>query len=428
MPKPEFNPDDFEDFDDESCEGFSPIDKTEHLNELGEGGIKRLQILMNNQTSINALRTKMEKEIAEIELKYQALFAPLYQRRSELAQGGEVQDSEVPETFMDAPVASKEEFRKDMGKNPLPSFWFHAMRNCDELRAILEFPDTDKDALTHLIDIRSEKIPPVEVEREFELPVGDDEDEDEEEEEEGKKGKKEKKEKKETKKIKRTFIHEGFKLIFQFDDSNPYFPEKVLTKTYHISHADASSSSDIEMEAIECDHPTWNNGKDLTKKLVTKTVKTGKGKKAKTKKVTVEEPQETFFNFFFPPPIPKPEDMDDADEEKIQKIMENQNILQMDLQAAQLILESVIPSAVLFFAGVVGDDDDDDDDDMDFMDGDDDDDEDGDEDDEDEDDDDNDDDDDGDDNADNNADNSAENGGPAPVKIPQETPPECQQQ
>ena len=250
MPKREFDPEELGEFDDDEGEEMEAIDKTEHLGDLGEGGVKRLQVLMNNQHCINDLRSKMEKEIAEIELKYQALFAPFYDRRSKIAAGEELQDADVPEKFMDVPVASKDEFRKSVGTKSLPAFWFHAIRNCDELRGLLNLTDNDKDCLTHLVDIRSEKIPPVEVEREFELPSGDD-DEEEDDDEEGKDKEATNSEKKETRKIKRTFIHEGFKLIFTFDDSNPYFSEKVLTKTYHISHADAAASSDIEMEAIE---------------------------------------------------------------------------------------------------------------------------------------------------------------------------------
>lgn len=122
----------------------------------------------------------------------------------------------------------------------------------------------------------------------------------------------------------------GFVLTFQFAE-NPFFSNTTLTKTYlmeedelfgelvldtskgyvHfsfiINHFDIHISTEIE----------WKAGKNLTVEQIKKKVKAkGKGKPPKT--VTVEEPCESFFNFFSPPVIPE----EDAEEEEPELIDE----------------------------------------------------------------------------------------------------------
>ena len=163
--------------------------------------------------------------------------------------------------------------------------------------------------------------------------------------------------------------------------------------------------------------PTWNEGKNLTRKVVTKTVKSkpkgkGKNKKPVTRKITEEVPCESFFNFFNTTELPK--DVSTLEEEEASE-MEAE--LQMELDVGQTLCEDVIPRAVLYYTGAVCEEDDDDD--MGDFDEDEDDDEDGDDDDDAEDDDEDEDDD------EEEEEGQDKEGAP---KQNQETPEECKQQ
>jgi len=108
---------------------------------------------------------------------------------------------------------------------------------------------------------------------------------------------------------------------------------------------------DPDFDHIEVTKPTWNAGKNLTVKTVTKTVKVkgkgkGKNKKPVTKKVTSEEPCDSFFNFFSTPEVP--EDVSHMDDEEAADI---EQAIQMELTLGQTICEDVVPRAVLWYTG-----------------------------------------------------------------------------
>ncbi|KAF9662430.1 hypothetical protein SADUNF_Sadunf18G0052500 [Salix dunnii] len=126
----------------------------------------------------------------------------------------------------------------------------------------------------------------------------------------------------------------GFKLEFFFD-SNPYFKNHVLTKTYHMIDEDEPilekaigqvlffyimimlTSSDYVFLLTEIE---WYPGKCLTQKLLKKKPKKG-SKNAKP--VTKTEDCESFFNFFSPPQVPEDdEDIDEDTAEELQNQME----------------------------------------------------------------------------------------------------------
>jgi len=267
---------------------------------------------------------------------------------------------------------------KDM-EAQLPNFWFHVLRNHDTIRSLSGLSDDDKEAMSYIKDVVCEMIPiteeEIEEEDDDECCCGEEGCKCEKKEEEKKEGEEKTEEPKEKEKHKITVQKRGFKVTFHFKEGNPYFPERELSKTYHLLQR--PMEDEPEFDGIESVKPTWNAGKNLTKKTVTKTVKSkakGKGKKPVARKVTEEVPCSSFFNFFNAPEVPK--DMTTLDEEEAGELQE---LLQMELEVGQILCEDVIPRAVLWYTGVAcageddefgdmeddeeGDEDDDDDDD-----------------------------------------------------------------
>nr|GMD97354.1 nucleosome assembly protein 1;4 isoform X3 [Ipomoea batatas] len=98
----------------------------------------------------------------------------------------------------------------------------------------------------------------------------------------------------------------GFKLEFFFD-TNPFFKNTILVKTYHMVEDDEP----ILEKAIGMDIE-WHPGKCLTQKILKKKPKKG-SKNAKP--ITKIEKCDSFFNFFNPPQVP--EDDDDIDDDTV---------------------------------------------------------------------------------------------------------------
>lgn len=116
---------------------------------------------------------------------------------------------------------------------------------------------------------------------------------------------------------------------------------------------------DLYLFVVWCDNsdkPTWAEGKNLTVKKVKKTMKTKKGKKAGPKKtITVEEPCESFFNFFNAPEVPK--DVSTLSPEDAEMLQQS---LEMDVEVGRALTEDIIPRAVLWYTGVARDNEDED--------------------------------------------------------------------
>ncbi|CAA3011587.1 nucleosome assembly 1 4 isoform X1 [Olea europaea subsp. europaea] len=149
----------------------------------------------------------------------------------------------------------------------------------------------------------------------------------------------------------------GFKLEFFFD-SNPFFKNSVLTKTYHMIDDDEPILEKAIGTEIE-----WHPGKCLTHKVLKKKPKKG----SKNVKPTMKtEKCDSFFNFFKPPEVP--ENDDDIDEDLAEEL---QNLMEQDYDIGSTIRDKIIPHAVSWFTGEavqgdeldIEDDDEDDDDD-----------------------------------------------------------------
>ncbi|XP_039051043.1 LOW QUALITY PROTEIN: nucleosome assembly protein 1;2-like [Hibiscus syriacus] len=262
---------------------------------------KRVDVLREIQSQHDELEAKFFEERAALEAKYQKLYQPLYAKRYDIVNGV----AEVEGTKNEAAMEDQGE-DKDAEEKGVPDFWLIAMKNNEVLAD--EITERDEGALKYLKDIKWFRV---------DEP-------------------------------------KGFKLEFYFD-TNPYFKNSVLTKTYHMIDEDEPILEKAIGTEIE-----WYPGKCLTQKLLKKKPKKG-SKNAKP--ITKTEECESFFNFFNPPQVP--DDDEDIDEDTAEEL---QNQMEQDYDIGSTIRDKIIPHAVSWFTGeaIQGDDldiDDDDDDD-----------------------------------------------------------------
>ncbi|KAJ7951614.1 Nucleosome assembly protein like [Quillaja saponaria] len=314
---------------------------------------KRVEVLREIQSQHDELEANFFEERAALEAKYQKLYDPLYTKRYEIVNGVIEVEGAADEAAMD------QEEDKAADEKGVPGFWLTAMKTNEILGE--EITERDEGALKYLKDIKWCKL---------DNP-------------------------------------KGFKLEFFFD-SNPYFKNAVLTKTYHM----IDDEEPILEKAIGTEIE-WYPGKSLTQKVLKK--KPRKGSK-NAKPITKTEDCQSFFNFFNPPHVP--EDEDDIDEDAAEEL---QNLMEQDYDIGSTIRDKIIPHAVSWFTGeaVEGDEFEDIEDDDDDQDGDED---------EDEDEDEEDDEDDGDDEEEGKGRRKKSGRGQAGKGRQGERPPECKQQ
>lgn len=273
------------------------------LETLSPNVRKRVEVLREIQSQHDELEAKFFEERAALEAKYQKLYQPLYSKRYDIVNGVTEVDGATNEAAME------QEGDKSAEEKGVPDFWLIAMKTNEVLAE--EITERDEVALKYLKDIKWCRI--------------DD--------------------------------PKGFKLELFFD-TNPYFKNTVLTKTYHMIDEDEPILEKAIGTEIE-----WYPGKILTQKLLKKKPKKG-SKNAKP--ITKTEECASFFNFFNPPQVP--EDDEEIDEDTAEEL---QNQMEQDYDIGSTIRDKIIPHAVSWFTGeaVQGDefgiDDDDDDDDED---------------------------------------------------------------
>ncbi|CAN8274420.1 unnamed protein product [Cochlearia groenlandica] len=152
---------------------------------------RRLDAMMNLQLQYYDLEMEYAKELALLKAKYEKLYQPFYTKRFEIVNG-----------IVEVPLAPDE---LDQVKG-VPSFWLTAFKNNDDISNVIT--ESDEEALKYLNDIKWCKI---------EKP-------------------------------------QGFKLDFYFD-SNPYFKNIVLTKSYQdegLLDSDYDIGSAIRYDIIPC--------------------------------------------------------------------------------------------------------------------------------------------------------------------------------
>ncbi|TMW94801.1 hypothetical protein EJD97_009782 [Solanum chilense] len=240
----------------------------------------RVDVLREIQSQYNELEAQYIEEKAALEAKFHKLYEPLYNKRCEIVNGvGEAGDESIV----------GEETNESAGDKVIPHFWLLAMKNNEIIAK--EITEKDEDALQYLKDIKWNRLDDA----------------------------------------------NGFKLEFFFE-TNPYYSNNVLTKTYHMISEDEHILENAIGTEIE-----WFPGKCLTQKILKKKPKKGSND---TKIIIKTEECESFFHFFDPPQLP--EDAEELDEETAELL---QGQMEQDYEIGSTIREKIIPHAVSWFTG-----------------------------------------------------------------------------
>lgn len=183
----------------------------------------------------------------------------------------------------------------------------------------------------------------------------------------------------------------GYTLEFEFSD-NPYFSNKVLTKTFELKiDIDSKDPFSFDGPCLERCYGCkidWKPNKNVTVRLIKKKIK-GRNKKAPPKIVTKEEKQDSFFLFFetrseanlsdsknsktkskvsqnsesggeassssnknlaLKSGRAQPDEEDDDDDE-MDEMAAHELYLMTEFETGQYFKDKIIPNAVLYFSG-----------------------------------------------------------------------------
>lgn len=289
---------------------------------------RRVDALKKLQLEHIKIQHQYNKRLQELELEFDKLHKPLYEKRAKIISGEheptdeECQlpaaiaenefngDQENTGTQPSAIVSEEEENALKSKIKGLPAFWLGCLSSTYNFSESIE--KYDRQVLRYLKDIK------------LSYDQKDD--------------------------------YLTYKLEFLFDE-NPFFTNDVLTKTYYLkSSPDEKNPFSYEgFEVFKSDgcEINWNAGKDVTTKTVT--VKQQNKTNGKTREKKKEVERDSFFYFFKPPQMPEGGE-DDIDEEL-------SAIMAVDFELGELIRQSLIPKAALYYTGYMIEDEDDDDDD-----------------------------------------------------------------
>jgi len=286
---------------------------------------KRLKALKKVQLETTKLEAKFYEEVHQLECKYHQLYTPLYEKRAQITKGdyepnedecdwpSDDEESDLADDVKDK-VKVKEESEGDKEKKAkengdskmdedvkgVPEFWLTIFKNIEMIQDMVQ--DHDEPALAALNDVKVT----------FSDGKGD--------------------------------SPMGFKLHFLFGP-NDYFTDTELIKEYEMkctpSEDDPFSFDGPEIFKCKGCPIHWKPNKNLTVKTVKKKQK--HKSKGNVRTITKQVKNDSFFNFFDPPPLP---DDPEADVD-----VDTQELLTSDFEIGHYIRERVVPRAVLFFTG-----------------------------------------------------------------------------
>jgi len=275
----------------------------------------RVKALKHLQEKHDDFEDEFQKELTLLESKYESLKKPLYERRSEIVNGG---TEPKPEELILKPKENNEAEEKDKkeeenkpqtvekGENikGIPDFWLEVLKHHPDFEQMIT-PEDEK-VLKSLVDIKCSH------------PEGDNN-------------------------------SPSFTIEFHFA-SNDYFTDSILKKTFYLYEEEAIGET--MFDHTESTEIAWKDGKNLTVKSVTKQIGGGKGGRRggrggnqPKKTVVVQERADSFFNFFSPEPTEELEDPEDQEE--------LQAMLEQDYEFGMSLKSSIIPNAIMWFTGEV---------------------------------------------------------------------------
>ncbi|KAI8472227.1 MAG: hypothetical protein J3K34DRAFT_392488, partial [Monoraphidium minutum] len=114
------------------------LDPEEFVEQLPAGAKAAVEALRALQSQHDDLEDEYEKELAALEAKYEALYAPLYDERAKVVSGAK-------------PVALPEGADASEATKGIPNFWRTCLLRCDVTRDAMN--EKDVDVLGYLTDI-----------------------------------------------------------------------------------------------------------------------------------------------------------------------------------------------------------------------------------------------------------------------------------
>ena len=288
----------------------------------------RVRALKNLQLQILDIEKKYFQEVHELECKYEKQYEPLMKKRADIVTGRH------------EPSGKETEFKEDLDEQSvnnnvdnsikgIPDFWLTVFKNVDKIANTIS--EADEKILKHLVDVRLNMI---------ENPM-------------------------------------GFELEFEFEP-NEYFDNKVLKKIYKLANeVDKEAPFNYEgPEVVGCSGTeiNWKSDEVNPTKSVQHKLKKNKTK-GTVKKVHEEVAEDSFFNFFSPPPgsfafldsplnpiwlaersvpnrfllsspqtVPNPKSEEEYDEEV-------RLVLEEDFEIGEVLRQAVLHEAVLCYTG-----------------------------------------------------------------------------
>eukprot|EP00914_Ancora_sagittata_P031247 GHVO01063196.1.p1 GENE.GHVO01063196.1~~GHVO01063196.1.p1 ORF type:complete len:318 (-),score=68.18 GHVO01063196.1:83-1009(-) len=142
----------------------------------------------------------------------------------------------------------------------------------------------------------------------------------------------------------------SFRLIFEFS-TNPYFENKILTKTYNMDKDDSGDSVLSNTLGTEIQ---WRPGKDTTKKKVTKKQRHKRTHQTRTVEDVID--MDSFFNLFNSNEIPTEAQLTTMNERLLDDL---EMVVEADFEVGCTLREKIIPRAFGWYMGEEHDTDDD---------------------------------------------------------------------
>merc|ERR1711976_854015 len=268
------------------------------------------------QLEVTKIEAKFYEEVHKLECKYHQMYTPLYEKRAQITKGDYEpnddecewpSDDEDEEELADGVKEKvkvndekKDEEKEEPPAKGVPEFWLTIFKNITLMQDMIQ--DHDEPALKALNDVKVT----------FSDGSGD--------------------------------APMGFMLHFYFEP-NDYFTNAVLTKDYEMkcvpNEDDPFSFEGPEIFRCKGCTINWKPNKNLTVKTVKKKQK--HKSKGNVRTITKQVKNDSFFNFFDPPPIP--------DDPEAEVDPETQDLLTADFEIGHYIRDRIIPRAVLFFTG-----------------------------------------------------------------------------